>query len=405
MLRLPELVAGAGPLRTVYLVARREFLTRARTRFFLIGTVVFMVLLAGYIVLQAYVLGKATTTVKIGFSGDAQVLAQPLKTIGDAEKLKVETSTLTSPADGEDQVNSGNLDAAVSGDATSPTVAVKDTLEPTVAASLQQLVKQVALNRALASSGADAAAINQKVAAAGIQLKLLDPNATVKAQRSVVGVFVAILLYVALVLYGQLVAAGVVEEKQNRIIEILLSTVRPRELLFGKVIGVGLVGLAQLVALGVVALIAVSRTQVISVPNVGAVAIFGGLLWFVLGFVFYALIYAAAGSLVSRQEDLGSITAPLSMLVVGTYLAFFWVLSNPDNPLGVGLSMIPPFAPILMPARMATGDAALWQVAVGVVLTLLAIFGVNNVAARIYVNSVLQIGSRVKLSQALGRAS
>ena len=400
MLSPRELIAAGGPLRTVYLVARREFLTRARTRFFLVGTLLFMALVAGYIVLQAFVIGKMVTTVKVGFSGDAQVLAQPLKVMGSAETLKIQTSTVADASAGEAEVSGGKLDAAVSGDATSPVVAVKDRLDPTVAASLQELVKQVALNRALAASGANAAAINTQVAGAGIRLKLLDPNATVKAQRSVVGVFVAVLLYVALVLYGQLVAAGVVEEKQNRIIEILLSTVRPRELLFGKVLGVGLVGLAQLVAIGVVALVAVSRTQVISVPDVGAIAIAGGLLWFVLGFVFYALIYAAAGSLVSRQEDLGSITGPLSMLIVGTYLAFFWVLANPDNPIGVGLSMIPPFAPILMPARMATGDAELWQVAVGVVLTVLAIFGVNWVAARIYVNSVLRLGSRVKLSQA-----
>jgi ABC-2 type transport system permease protein len=93
------------------------------------------------------------------------------------------------------------------------------------------------------------------------------------------------------------------------------------------------------------------------------------------------------------------------MLIIGTYLAFFWVIANPDNPIGVALSIIPPFSPVLMPARMATGDAQAWQVAVAVVLALAAIAALNALAARIYSNSVLRVGTRVKLIEAWrGRA-
>jgi len=387
-------------LHTIYLIARREFTTRVRSRFFIFGTVLFAVLLAGYIVLQAVVISRVTTTVKIGFSGDAQTLAEPLKMVAATEKVTVQIHQLTDASEGDAQVQDGKLDAAVSGDAAAPDVAVKDNLDPTVEATLDALVKQVALDRALVASGADPAEVTGKVGAASVHLRLLDPNAAERTSRQVVGIFIAALLYVSLLLYGQLVAQGVVEEKANRIIEILLSTVRARVLLFGKVIGIGLVGLLQLTVLGLVALATISRYQVVSVPNVGVAAVLGGLMWYVLGFLFYALIFAAAGSMVSRQEDIGSVTGPLSMLVVGTYLAFFWVVANPDNPVAVALSVIPPFAVVIMPGRMATGDAPLWQVAVSVTLTVLAIIGLNLLAARIYSNSVLRIGSRVRLRQA-----
>jgi len=387
-------------LRTVLLVARREFLTRVRSRFFVIGTLAFMALLAGYIVLQALVFSRATTTVKVGFVGQAQVLAQPLTAAAGIEDVKVIRKDPADISTGEDQVRNGSLDALISGDPASPQVEVKDGLNPTLAAILNAIVKQVALNRALTAAGANAAAVQTAVASASIQLVYLDPNAALKTQRTVVGIFVAALLYTALVVYGQIVAAGVVEEKANRIIEILLATVRPRQLLLGKVLGIGLMGFLQLALLGATALVAVSRTHAINIPNVGVTAIAGGLLWFVLGFILYALVYAAAGSLVSRQEDLASVTTPLTMLVVGTYLAFFWVEANPTNPIGVALSIIPPLAPILMPARMATGDAQAWQVILAVILTIGEIALLNALAARIYANSVMRIGSRVKLSQA-----
>jgi ABC-2 type transport system permease protein len=406
MNRFPDLPGISSEyVHTLYLISRREFVTRVRSRFFLIGTAVLMVLLAGYIVLQAVVLNRVTTTVKVGFTGASTVLAQPLKAAANSASLKIETREVADVGTGKEQVRSGTIDALVSGDPASPDVAVKDQLNPTVAATLDGVVKQAALNQALSASGVNPVTIDAKIVAARINLLTLDPNAAIRTQREVVGIFVAALLYVALLIYGQLVAAGVVEEKANRIVEILLATVKPRQLLLGKVVGIGLVGFAQMLVLGAVALVAVSRTQVISVPDVGLTAVAGGLLWFVLGFVLYALVFAAGGSMVSRQEDIGAVTAPITFLIVGTYLAFFWVEANPDNPLGIALSVIPPFAPILMPARMATGDAQAWQILLSVVLTLVGIGLLNALAARIYANSVLRIGSRVRFVEAWrGRA-
>lgn len=401
MRQLPDLSGiGGEAFHTIFLVARREFVTRIRTRFFQVGTILLMVLLAGYIVLQALVISKGTTTVKVGFVGATQEFAQPLKTIAGSSSLTIQTQDVSDVATGEAEVRDGKLDALVSGDVTAPDVAVKATLDPTVASTLNTLVKTVVLNQAITASGGDPATIDAQIVKAGIHVVQLDPNAGKRTQSAVVGIFVAALLYVALVLYGQFVAAGVVEEKANRIIEILLSTIRPRQLMLGKVFGIGLVGLVQLVLLSVVALITATRTHAVSVPSVTVTAVAAGLLWFVLGFVLYALMYAAAGSLVSRQEDLASVTTPITLLIVGTYLAFFWVIANPTEPLAIALSIIPPFAPVLMASRIASGDAQLWQVAVAIVLTVIEIAALNALAARIYQNSVLRVGTRVRLSDA-----
>ena len=398
-MRLTDLLQSRA-VHIFLLVARREFVTRVRSRFFIVGTVVLMVLLGGYIVVQTVLINRSTTTVKIGFNGGAEALAQPLTAVLDSQKFKVQTQTVEDVAVGKDAVRSGKLDALVAGDSGAPDVFVKDQLDPAVAANLNTLVKAVVLNRALTAGDLDPTTIDTQVVKAGINLQLLDPNAALRTQRTVVGVFVAALLYTALVVYGQFVVQGVVEEKANRIIEILMSTVRPRQMLFGKVVGIGLVGLVQLFLLGVVAMVVGTRTQAINIPSVGVEAVLGGLLWFVLGFLFYALIYAAAGSMISRQEDAAAVTTPITLLIVGTYLAFFWVVANPDNPIATLLSIIPPFSPVLMASRIATGDAAAWQVALAVVLAIAGIIGLNALAARIYSNSVLQIGSRVKLSQA-----
>ena len=392
-------------IRVIGLVARREFLTRVRTRFFVIGTAVLVVVMGGYILLQADVFSRSGSSVNIAFAGQAGRLQEPLTAGAKSLGVTVNGSTVTDIEAAKADVRSGSLDAVVYGDPAAPEVAVKDTLDDRVSGALTDLVRVEALNNALTERGVRPSEVTAAVAAAQFHLQTLDPGAAERSQREVAGVVVAILLYVVLLMYGQIVASGVVEEKANRIVEILLSTIKPRQLLFGKVLGIGLVGILQLVVVGAAALIMVGQTHVLNLPTVGVPAAAGGLLWFVLGFILYALLYASAGSLVSRQEDLGAVLAPLSMLVIGTYLTFFWVVANPDSQAAIALSMLPPFAPILMPARMATGDAAFWQVLVAVALIVPTILAVNAGGARIYANSVMRTGVRVSLRDAwAGRA-
>ena len=386
-------------MRNFYLIARREFLTHVRSRFYLIGTGVLMVALAGFIVLLAVISNRSTTTVQVGFVGASQALAKPLAA-SSGGGVTIRTQLVQSVSSGEALVRSGSLDVLVSGDPSGPEVEFKDQLDPTVASTLNGLVQDVVFRQALTASGVDAAVIEAKVAAAGFQGVALDTNAAQQSQRTVVGIFVAALLWVSLAGYANSVATGIVEEKANRIVEILLSSVRPRQLLFGKVVGIGLVGFLQLVLLGAVAVVAVMKTQIIAVPAVGITAVLGGLLWFVLGFLFFALAYAAAGSLVSRQEDVAAVITPIGLLILGSYLAHFWVDANPGNPIAIVLSLLPPFAPVVMSARIATGDAQVWQVVLAILIMLAGIVGMNALAARIYSNSVLRIGSRVRLAVA-----
>ncbi|HEX6489299.1 MAG TPA: ABC transporter permease [Candidatus Dormibacteraeota bacterium] len=387
-------------LRIVYLVARREFLARVRSRVFLIGTAVLVILVCGYIVLQAEVFSRSGTSFNVGFTGPAQGLAQPLVAEARALDFKVTVSSPASQSQGVDSVRSGDLDALVSGTPTNPTLTVKDQADPQLSAALNAVVRQAAFDEALLAHGVSPGVIGAQVAGAGVSVHPLDAGASERAARTVAGTIVAILLFVTLQIYGQVVAAGVVEEKSNRIVEIILSTLRARQLLLGKVLGIGSMGVIQLAIVGAAALLVASRTNVISVPAVGPSVVGGSLLWFVLGFLIYALLYAAAASLVSRQEDLGAVTSPLSFVLVGTYLTFFWAVNNPDSVAAIVISVLPVFAPVLMPARMATGDATVWQVVLAVALTAGAIVAISGIGARIYANSVLRTGARVSLRQA-----
>ncbi len=164
------------------------------------------------------------------------------------------------------------------------------------------------------------------------QVERLQPATPEQSQNALAGLAVGILLYVSLGIYGSLVAQGVVEEKATRMMEILLATIRPSGLLAGKVIGIGLVGLLQLTIVGAAALIAVHVTNVASIPALGVASILGDLLWFLLGFLFYATAYAAVAALVSRQEEVQGAIAPISILLVAGYLLVFVALPNPRAP-------------------------------------------------------------------------
>lgn len=399
---------GAGHI--FFLVTRREFMTRVRTRVFVIGTALSVAVLAAYVLFQVFVLDKAntTSTTKVGFTGPAQVLAPALAASAPAYGIDVQVRRVADQAEGESEVRRGGLDVLVNGAPAAPQVLVKDRLSSALAAALNDLVKREALNQQLAAAGLDPATVQARTASARIQVRVLQPGDPRRVQQLIIGLFAAGVLYVALLVYGNFVAQAVVEEKATHIVEILLPTVRPRELLLGKVVGVGLVGLLQMAIIGVAGLVLIAMTHVVAVPTLGAGAIVGGLLWFALGFFLYAMLFAAGGSLVSRQEEVGTVISPITMLiVVGWFIALGVVLpqmdGQPISATGTVLSLLPPFAPIVMPSRMATGEVPSWQVLLAVALALAAAGAMTWLTARMYANSVLRTGARMRLSEALRR--
>jgi ABC-2 type transport system permease protein len=209
----------------------------------------------------------------------------------------------------------------------------------------------------------------------------------------------------ALVFFGQAVAQGVTEEKSSRVVELLLTTVSPRRLLAGKILGVGLLGLALLLVPGAAALAAGGLAGGAGLPSAAPEAIALILLWFGLGYVFYSVAFAAVGALVSRQEDLNTAILPLTAVLTGAfYLAFIAVNSNPNGTVARIAAFVPPISPLMVPARVVLGDMNALGVAISVMLEVLAIGGMIVLAARAYERAILRIGAPVKLQRLFARS-
>ncbi|MEU4738891.1 ABC transporter permease [Actinosynnema sp. NPDC023658] len=389
------------PGRAVFLVSRREFLGKVRTKSFVVGTLVIVAVMAGYMLLQAVLFDDAGRD-RVALSGQATALAEPLKQTARSFGREVETVDVGDPAAAEEQVRSGDVDALITGASDDLRVVVKESLGEQLRNSIDLLVKQQVLDAQLAEAGLDPAAVARNVERAGVDVVALEPQDEQRGQRLVVGLVIAALLYYSLLVYGAMVAQGVVEEKSSRVVEILLATLRPWQLLLGKVVGLGAVGLLQLVVIGGIGLVLASVSGVLDIAGVAGGALATGVLWYVLGFFLYATVFAAAASLVSRQEEVQSVLTPISAsIVVAFVVGINLMISDPTGTAVAVLSVLPPFAPILMPGRMAMGVAPTWQVLLAIVLALLAIGAITWLGGKVYSNAVLRTGARVRLRDVL----
>ncbi|MQA60455.1 MAG: ABC transporter permease [Actinophytocola sp.] len=392
-------MSATGAIR---LVAQRELNIRLRTRSFLIGTAAIIAVIAGYVLLQVSIFGGADRT-EVGLSGQAAVLAEPLRTTASDFDLRVETSEVADTGEARSKLEAGELDAVVSGNAAELRVLVKSELDPNLRAILTDMSRQQVLAAQLASAGvADPAAVLAEANATEVQVSMLaakDPQAD---QRMVIGMIMVFLLFMAISTYGALVAQGVVEEKASRVVEVLLATVRPWQLLLGKVIGIGLVGLAQLVIVAGAGIAMATAAGVMTLSDVALGTLAWGVLWYLLGYFLYATIYAGAGALVSRQEDAQSVLTPVTMvLVIGFVVGLNLMLQDPDSTATRTMSLVPLLSPILMPGRVAAGQVAAWELSLAIALTLAGIALFTWLGGTIYRNAVLRTGSRMKLADAL----
>jgi len=392
------------PAAAVRLVAGRELTERVRQRSFRISTLLVAAGLVAAVVLPRVLAGGGDEALTLGVLPDVPAELDGAATAA-ARALDVTLELTPTPdlAAGEAALRAGDLDALVApGEVVlSGPLASDDPL----AGVVRVVASALGTARAVAASGLDPDAARRLLAAEPAPERVLDTAADEDPDPSDEPVlFIGVgLLYIALLSYGGLVGTAVVEEKASRVVEVLVATVRPHQLLAGKIVGAAAVALLQLVLVATPALLVVGATGT-ELPSGSAGTIASLVLWFVLGFAFYATAYAASASLVSRVEEVQNAIFPVTALVVVTYLAVFGVTSSPDGALARTLALFPPTAPLVMPARAALGHPGPWEVPLAVGLSVLATYGLVRLAGRIYVGAVLRFGSRARLRDVLVRA-
>ncbi|MGD0998429.1 MAG: ABC transporter permease [Thermoleophilia bacterium] len=386
---------------TVWLVARREIDERLRSRYIRIVTALSVVLVVAVIVAPS-LFHKAAKPATVGLLyPSAQALAPELQRAAIASGVKVRLSDLMSASVAQAQLRQKTLDVALMVTSGQAVAEVRQDIDPTLRAVLQAVVSEEHLRESLAANGLSPTAVAQALTPTPLSVAVLQPAPPDQAAHALAAIIAGVLLYMTIMLYGQAVATGVAQEKTSRTAEVLLAVVRPSRLLAGKVLGIGLVGFAQIgltVAAGLIANAAVQRAQI---PSTVWVLLPSILLWFLLGFTLYAFACAAAGALVARQEELAFVTMPITMLLVVSFLLTYVAVGSPGALWLTVLSFVPPMAPVLMPVRIALTHVPVWQIALSVALTIAAAVLVAATAARIYSFALVRGGAKLSWGEAL----
>jgi ABC-2 type transport system permease protein len=421
-------------MHNVWLIARREYLERIRTRGFLITTIMLPLIMAGFIFGSTILGSKSRSDAHVAVVSSDIHLVLDLQTQLEQEHLQATRPAQPNPArrthitvdpmspSPEDeqatrtllnqQLDSGDLDGYlwIIPSATStarPTFAFtprssdQEYLRGILAAALSTVLmrEQLTHNGIVAT---DADTMLQPIDVQTIRNpKHVDPDS---AEVSITVLF--FLMYFVIMLYGMNVARSIIEEKTSRVFEVMLATIRPEEMMAGKILGVGSVGLTQ-VGIWLVALLLGGSSLA---TRVGAGDIHIGLtphqliyffVYFILGYAFYSSIAAALGAMTNSEQELQQLNMFLVLPLAVCFIVLHSVLNNPNGNLARILALIPPFTPLLMYLRVSLGQPQPWEIILSIVLTSASICAIVWVTSRIYRVGVLMYGKRPNLPEIL----
>lgn len=418
-------------MHKVWAVIRREFVERVRNKWFLISTVLGPVFMLGVGVLPALLMSRGghVNRIVIVDAGPGTL----------AERLR---SQLT---------RSGRFSASIVGTTDARIGAVEDSLGVVVRA--EGLDGYLALSSATIEAGgaeyrgrnvssltdmaALEGALRQSVVVERLTRRGVDPAVVQEAQARInlkterisrqgkggesgqasffLGYGVGIILYMVILLYGINVMRSVIEEKQTRIIEILVSSLKPFQLMLGKVIGVGAVGMFQFGIWTLTGhLLVRNRTRILTgfhvqaaamnavqMPSISGQLLTVAIVYFLLGYLLYSALFAVVGAACNTESEAQQAQQPVMMLLVASLIISIGALTDPSGPLAVGASLVPFSAPILMPVRVATSDVAPSQIALSLGIMAATVLLVIWGAARVYRIGILMYGKRPNIKELL----
>ena len=399
--------------QAIRLVAMRELRERGRSKAYLISTVFTVIILAGVFILPS-IIGGGGDEHEIGVVGDGgpQVIATAEEIAAESADEDEEPDTFTavefaSVDEAETALEAGEVEAVIvegdeivvsgfggfGGPGGSGSVGVLQEAANTI--RVQELV----------SENESAAEVVSILNSEPLEVRDLGgDDGAEQGTRGAIAFGGLILMYIAVLTYGTWMLSGVTEEKTNRVVEVLLSTLKPWHIFAGKLVGIGALGVGQMVILIAAALVGLRVQGDIEVPSLPFDSVVALIVWFVIGFLLYATLFGAAGSLVSRMEDAQSAAAPLSIFAVVGYLFAFIALNDPAGTWAVVGTYFPFTAPYVAPIRLALQEIALWEMGLAVLVSAVTIVLLVRLAGRVYAGGLLRYGGRVKWLEAFRAA-
>jgi ABC-2 type transport system permease protein len=412
-------------------IIKREFLTRVKTKGFVIGTLllpVFILFVTFAPALLTQVNKESTRTIAvIDFSDQLYApLQEKLETRKQGENasfhlenvITTQENLIETKENLSQRVKKKDLDAFI----VIPQNIFKEnsfelyaknvsniSLNETLKGTLSNLVIQMRLQK----SGLDPQKINELNRRVDMQTFKVDEKGSKKESGILtfaISYILVFTLYLALIFYGSFVMRGVIEDKNTRVNEMVISSVRPTQLMTGKIIGIGAAGLAQFIIWALfTALITTYGLLVVKqmapeieklgIPSVSASVYIIFVVYFILGYFMYASLFAALGSLVNSESEAQSMQWPLIMPILISFMFIFPTINNPDSPLSVTMSLIPLFSPILMFLRYSVGEAPMHQVGLSFILMIITTWLFIWLTGKIFRIGILMYGKRPTMPQ------
>ena len=403
----------------VWAVIRREYLQRVRSKWFIAATVGGPLIMAGMIVVPAWLAVQSDRDeFNIAVVDGTNVLYEDLASRLENGGFEVEEARWHSDVVTElrERANNGELGGFIMVDELTLETGEAIYYSMDVPSGLRQITVQTSIARSALEYQLEQQGVDPEGLLGGGELQIeviSEAGSDVRDPQFAIAYIGAFFLYMVILLYAVSVMRATLEEKTNRIVEVIISSMRPSELMLGKIMGVCAVSLTQMaiwigaaIALfaGAIPMMIAARPELANlenlreiVPGIGLMLLFLG--FFLFGFLMYSGLYAAVGAMCNSDEEAQQAQFPMIMLLVIPIVMVTPIIQAPNTPMATGLSLFPLFSPILMWARVSGGGVPAWQVALSFVLMAVMVWVIAWIAGRIYKVGILMSGKRPTLPE------
>jgi ABC-2 type transport system permease protein len=388
--------------QSILLVAKREVLERGRSRGFILSMLFTTAIIIGSFALPAILIGNEGPT-RVGLVQPAPAgLDASIVATGEQLDQELEIVQYDERVAGQLAVANHEIVALLDVPAdlsTSGEFVFRESADPQLLGVVNIVVGQLRTAALLEGTGVDL--VDLQSAQIPPSVRALEPPEEGADTRFLIANIGSVLILIGVFSFGFTVLTGVVEEKQSRVVEVVLSTVLPRDLLMGKVLGIGLLGLVQLAVFVVAGLVAASLTQDFELPSTTPGAAVQLVIWFILGYTLYSTALGVLGALASRMEEASNASTPVTIVAMISYfVGIFAVVDDPSGIVAIVASFVPLSAPMIVPLRAALGAITPVEIALSIVVTIAAIYALFVVGGRVYSGAALQTAGRMRLRDA-----